>query len=82
MLKLIFRSYLGINGVENEIVSHYELDSTGFELGLAIIPTLQRAAVELSLKMGLNPDNPSPSGSVNRVVQGVTIHKRGEEDES
>lgn len=73
---------LGTNGVENEIVSHYELDSTGFELGLTIIPTLQRAAVELSLKMGLNPDNPSPSGSVNRVVQGVRIHKRGEEDES
>lgn len=73
---------IGAGGVENEIVTHYQVDSRGFELGLSLIPTLQRAAVELSLAMGFNPDNPSPSGSVNRVVQGVTIHNRGEDDES
>jgi tagatose-6-phosphate ketose/aldose isomerase len=28
----------------------------------------------LSLHIGLNPDNPSPSGVINRVVQGVRIH--------
>jgi tagatose-6-phosphate ketose/aldose isomerase len=28
----------------------------------------------LSLGLGLNPDNPSPNGVINRVVQGVTIH--------
>lgn len=28
----------------------------------------------LSLGIGLNPDNPSPSGVINRVVQGVRIH--------
>jgi tagatose-6-phosphate ketose/aldose isomerase len=28
----------------------------------------------LSLSIGLNPDNPSPEGVINRVVQGVTIH--------
>jgi tagatose-6-phosphate ketose/aldose isomerase len=28
----------------------------------------------LSLSIGLNPDNPSPSGVINRVVQGVRIH--------
>ena len=28
----------------------------------------------LSLARGLNPDNPSPGGVINRVVQGVTIH--------
>ncbi|MFC4618763.1 SIS domain-containing protein [Camelliibacillus cellulosilyticus] len=27
-----------------------------------------------SVQLGLKPDNPSPSGSVNRVVKGVTIH--------
>ncbi len=69
---------LGTDGIENEILTHYKVESSGFELGMAVIPTLQRAAVELSLKMGFNPDNPSPSGSVNRVVQGVTIHNRGE----
>jgi tagatose-6-phosphate ketose/aldose isomerase len=28
----------------------------------------------LSLRSGLNPDNPSPEGIINRVVQGVRIH--------
>jgi tagatose-6-phosphate ketose/aldose isomerase len=28
----------------------------------------------LSLRIGLNPDNPSPGGIINRVVQGVRIH--------
>jgi len=28
----------------------------------------------LSLRIGLNPDNPSPSGVINRVVSGVKIH--------
>lgn len=29
-----------------------------------------------SLALGLDPDNPSVSGAINRVVQGVTIYKR------
>ncbi|HTE25083.1 SIS domain-containing protein [Flavitalea sp.] len=29
-----------------------------------------------SLKLGLNPDNPSVSGAINRVVQGVTIYSK------
>jgi tagatose-6-phosphate ketose/aldose isomerase len=28
-----------------------------------------------SLKLGISPDNPRPDGTVNRVVQGVIIHK-------
>lgn len=28
-----------------------------------------------SLKLGISPDNPRPDGTVNRVVQGVTIHE-------
>ncbi len=28
----------------------------------------------LSLRIGLNPDNPSPAGVINRVVKGVRIH--------
>ena len=27
-----------------------------------------------SLELGLTPDRPDPAGTVNRVVQGVTIH--------
>lgn len=34
----------------------------------------QLLGYHLSLSIGLNPDNPSPSGVINRVVQGVRIH--------
>jgi tagatose-6-phosphate ketose/aldose isomerase len=34
----------------------------------------QLLGYHLSLTKGLDPDNPSPAGVINRVVQGVTIH--------
>ncbi|EAR57499.1 predicted phosphosugar isomerase [Photobacterium sp. SKA34] len=34
----------------------------------------QMLAFEKSIQLGLGPDNPCPSGEVNRVVQGVTIY--------
>ena len=34
----------------------------------------QLIGYHLSLRIGLNPDNPSPNGVINRVVQGVKIH--------
>lgn len=34
----------------------------------------QLLGYHLSLSIGLNPDNPSPNGIINRVVQGVRIH--------
>ncbi len=49
---------------------------TGFERAMAFVPLCQKIAVNKSLELEINPDNPSPSGSVNRVVQGVTIHGR------
>lgn len=44
------------------------------ELGLAYITFAQSLSVLKSLSMGLTPDNPCPSGEVNRVVQGVTLY--------
>lgn len=38
------------------------------------ILTPQLLGYFLSLRIGLNPDNPSPEGVISRVVQGVTIH--------
>lgn len=35
----------------------------------------QRYALERSAALGFTPDNPFPDGTVNRVVQGVTIHR-------
>lgn len=43
---------------------------TAFEI---VFPQL--LAYHLSLRSGLNPDNPSPGGVINRVVQGVRIHE-------
>lgn len=34
----------------------------------------QVLAIKKSVQLGFTPDNPSPGGSVNRVVQGVTIY--------
>lgn len=43
-------------------------------LGLEYINVAQTLATLKSIKMGLGPDNPCPTGEVNRVVKGVIIH--------
>ncbi len=52
-----------------------EILEEAFSRALIIIPVCQQIAVNQSLKFNLNPDNPSPNGSVNRVVKGVKIYK-------
>ncbi len=44
-------------------------------LGLEYITVAQTLALFKSIKMGITPDNPCPSGEVNRVVQGVIIYQ-------
>jgi len=41
---------------------------------VALVVLAQIVALHHSLALGLTPDNPFPSGAVNRVVEGVTIH--------
>ena len=51
------------------------------QLALCYLLYAQFYAFQTSLTLGISPDNPSPSGEVNRVVQGVTIylfHVKGE----
>ncbi len=43
-------------------------------LGLEYILFAQTLAVMKSLSMGITPDNPCPTGEVNRVVKGVTLY--------
>ena len=43
-------------------------------LGLDFIMFAQRLAVMKSLSMGITPDNPCPTGEVNRVVKGVILY--------
>ncbi|MDD7268108.1 MAG: SIS domain-containing protein [Lachnospiraceae bacterium] len=43
-------------------------------LGLSFIAFAQVLAGLKSLQLGITPDNPCPTGEVNRVVQGVTLY--------
>lgn len=45
------------------------------ELGLAYITFAQVLSILKSISMKLTPDDPCPSGEVNRVVEGVTLYK-------
>ncbi|MCM3112166.1 SIS domain-containing protein [Lederbergia lenta] len=48
-------------------------------LAFPYITFAQLFAFEKSLHSGISPDNPSPDGVINRVVQGVHIYPYGEE---
>lgn len=43
-------------------------------LGLAYLVWAQLLAYHNAIALGISPDNPSPSGEINRVVKGVIIH--------
>ena len=49
-------------------------DASDLALAFPCIVFAQRFALLQSLRLGLSPDNPSVSGTVSRVVRGVTIH--------
>lgn len=66
---------------EVSALSHYHiaLDEEGIDLekaflGLDYVINAQILSVLMSKKVGINPDNPSPDGNINRVVEGVTIY--------
>lgn len=48
--------------------------SGDFHLALLYAIFAQSLALNKSMQLGITPDNPSPDGRVNRVVQGVTIY--------
>lgn len=49
-------------------------DADDSYLALPFVVLAQLLGLHTSVRDGLDPDNPVPGGSVNRVVQGVTIH--------
>lgn len=54
----------------------YNIDAKNtVEQGLAYVTFAQVLAVLKSLSLNITPDNPCPSGEVNRVVQGVNLYK-------
>src|SRR5699024_2279264 len=48
-----------------------------FSLALLYVIFAQALSLKKSMKLGITPDNPSPDGNINRVVQGVTIYNYG-----
>ncbi|WP_226035935.1 SIS domain-containing protein [Aquibacillus saliphilus] len=48
--------------------------SSDFNLALLYVIFAQTLSLKKSLQLCITPDNPSPDGRVNRVVQGVTIY--------
>jgi tagatose-6-phosphate ketose/aldose isomerase len=53
-------------------------DAADAELCLPFVVVAQVLALEFSLRLGRAPDNPFPSGEVNRVVKGVTVYRLGD----
>ena len=53
----------------------YRSKNTNALLAPAYIIAAQTLALLYSMKLGITPDNPCPTGEVNRVVQGVTIYE-------
>ena len=49
-------------------------EAPDLELAPLLVLFAQSFALLQSLALGLTPDRPDPAGTVNRVVQGVTIH--------
>lgn len=52
-------------------------DAPDVLVSLPFVLVAQLFAVGTSMALGLTPDSPSPSGQVNRVVKGVTVHPYG-----
>lgn len=53
----------------------YRNKSASCLLAPAYIMVAQTLAMMYSMKLGITPDNPCPTGEVNRVVKGVTIYE-------
>lgn len=55
--------------------SEADLLSNDFQLAVVYVIFAQVLALKKSMQLGISPDNPSPSGAISRVVQGVIIHE-------
>ncbi|WHY91337.1 SIS domain-containing protein [Neobacillus cucumis] len=71
---------VSVDGDDNYAGDTFLFDSDGRNvpdayLSLPYVMFGQTIALLSSIKVGNKPDTPSPSGTVNRVVKGVTIHE-------
>lgn len=59
-----------------EVNAKEKVFDNDFELALLYVVFAQALAMKKSIQLGITPDSPSPTGRINRVVQGVTIYER------
>lgn len=64
-------------GAAETIALRHMSTAADVDLLFAYIVPAQLLALETSQLLGLDPDQPNAAGTVNRVVQGVTIHALG-----
>jgi tagatose-6-phosphate ketose/aldose isomerase len=73
VLAVTARPIAPIAGVDIVDVPHLA-DAADVDLLVPDVALAQMLAFHASLRFGLSPDRPNAAGTVNRVVQGVTIH--------
>ena len=71
--KIIALANSDIEGDFDKLVYENNVDNDVY-LALPYVIVAQLISLITSLRVGNTPDNPSKSGTVNRVVKGVTIH--------
>jgi tagatose-6-phosphate ketose/aldose isomerase len=73
VLAVTARPIAPIAGVDTVDVPHLS-EADDVDLLVPYVALAQLLAFHASLQLGLSPDRPNVAGTVNRVVQGVTIH--------
>ena len=71
--KVIALANTNIEGDFEKLVYENNVDNDAY-LALPYAVVAQLISLITSLRVGNTPDNPSKTGTVNRVVKGVTIH--------
>ena len=67
-------SYTHLDVYKRQVVYDMKEENENILLGLDYILFAQTLAVLKSLSLDITPDNPCPTGEVNRVVKGVTLY--------
>jgi len=80
---LVVPDYSIVDTELNELFNVVSLEATNYseyEIALLYLVFGQLLACKKSISLGINPDNPSPDGYINRVVQGVTLYDYEEKE--
>ncbi|WP_342275374.1 SIS domain-containing protein [Spiroplasma endosymbiont of Cantharis lateralis] len=82
-LEKVVKNLIVLDNTNSDEIKKYSDNVLNFEnedlneifIGLNYILFAQILSLSTSIKLNINPDNPCPSGEVNRVVKGVLIHE-------